>query len=51
MYQLFAQKTMKNTPRGCLTAGGSQPPRVVSHLSYFIVSVSKHSNSLRVIKD
>jgi len=31
----FLYKTMKNTPRGCLTAGGSQPLRVNSIDGHF----------------
>ena len=36
---------MKNTPRGCLTAGGAKPPRVTPYISIQLVSVCKHSNS------
>ena len=35
---------MKNTPRGCLTAGGAKPPRVTPYISIQLVSVCKHSN-------
>ena len=36
---------MKNTPRGCLTAGGAKPPRVTPYISIQLVSLCKHSNS------
>ena len=36
---------MKNTPRGCLAAGGSQPPRASACSVYHSVSDCKHSNS------
>lgn len=37
---------MKNTPRGCLAAGGSQPPRASACSVYHSVSDCKHSNSV-----
>ena len=36
---------MKNTPRGCLTAGGAKPPRVTPYISIQLVSLCKHSIS------
>jgi hypothetical protein len=47
----FSSENMKNTPRGCLAAGGSQPPRASACSVYHSVSDCKHSNSDCVMKD
>ena len=45
----FSSENMKNTPRGCLAAGGSQPPRASACSVYHSVSDCKHSNSVLAI--